>query len=92
MHEKIISLHAGQGLPTPHKDKTADFPKRPARVGLRSGNNANSNNGVSYMNANNDSSNTNAWYGSRLALISVKPEKIFCPPAWRRVAGAVAGD
>lgn len=44
------------------------------------------------MNANNDSSNTNAWYGSRLALISVKPEKIFCPPAWRRVAGAVAGD
>lgn len=33
------------------------------------------------MNANNDSSNTNAWNGSRLALISVKPEKIFCPPA-----------
>lgn len=39
-----------------------------ARVVLRSSNNANTNAGVSYANANNDAANTNAWNGSRLAL------------------------
>ncbi len=39
-----------------------------ARVVGRSNNNANSNAGVSYTNANNDAANTNANYGSRLAL------------------------
>ena len=42
-----------------------DFPM--SRVVLRSGNNANANNGVAYANANNDSANTNANNGSRLA-------------------------
>ena len=38
-----------------------------SRVVYRSYNNANTNGGVSYMNANNDASNTNANNGSRLA-------------------------
>jgi hypothetical protein len=36
---------------------------------LRSGNYAYSNSGVSYMDANYDSSYTSAWCGSRLAFI-----------------------
>ena len=38
-----------------------------ARVVLRSNNNSNTNGGVAYVNANNDSSNTNSNNGSRLA-------------------------
>ena len=41
----------------------------PARVGLRSGSYALSHYGVSCMHANNDSSSTSAWGGSRLAFI-----------------------
>ena len=41
----------------------------PARVGLRSGDNASSVSGVSCMSANLDSSFTYAWHGSRLAFI-----------------------
>ena len=37
-----------------------------SRVVARSNNNANTNGGVAYVNANNDSSNTNANNGSRL--------------------------
>ena len=39
---------------------------------LRSCNNANTNGGVAYVNANNDSSNTNTNNGSRLANRKVK--------------------
>lgn len=44
------------------------------RVVLRSYNNANSQGGVAYANCNNDSSNTNANNGSRLALYEVQDE------------------
>ena len=40
---------------------------RGSRVVNRSNNNANTNGGVAYVNANNDASNTNSNYGSRLA-------------------------
>lgn len=65
-----------------------------ARVVLRSSNNANTNAGVSYANANNDAANTNAWYGSRLALKalnSLKIKQIFALRHRRRVANAEAG-
>ena len=53
--------------------KTVDLPpRRPARVVYRSNNNANSNCGVAYANANNDAANTNTWNGSRLALMQLK--------------------
>ncbi len=42
---------------------------------LRSYNNANANGGVAYVQANNDSSNTNTNNGSRLANRIGKPEK-----------------
>ena len=38
------------------------------RVVYRGNNNANANGGVSYANANNDASNSNAYVGSRLAF------------------------
>jgi len=41
-------------------------------VVYRSNNNANSNCGVAYANANNDAANTNTWNGSRLALMQLK--------------------
>lgn len=65
-----------------------------ARVVLRSSNNANTNAGVSYANANNDAANTNAWNGSRLALKalnSLKQKQIFALRHRRRVANAEAG-
>lgn len=65
-----------------------------ARVVLRSSNNANTNAGVSYANTNNDSSNTNPNYGSRLALkalICLKQNHIFALRYWRRVATSEAG-
>lgn len=43
-----------------------------ARVVQRSYNNSNTNGGVAYANANNDSSNTNTNNGSRLANSKVK--------------------
>ena len=64
-----------------------------ARVVLRSSNNANTNAGVSYANANNDSANTNAWNGSRLALNALKNlPKTFALRYRRRVANAEAGE
>lgn len=64
-----------------------------ARVVLRSSNNANTNAGVSYANANNDAANTNAWNGSRLALKALNSLKkqIFALRHRRRVANAEAG-
>lgn len=65
-----------------------------ACVVLRSGNNANTNAGVSYANANNGAAITNAWYGSRLALKalnSLKIKQIFALRHRRRVANAEAG-
>lgn len=54
-----------------------------ARVVFRSNNNANTNGGVSYAYANNDSANVNANYGCRLANNRVFVLKKF----WRTAAG-----
>lgn len=47
-----------------------------SRVVARSNNNANTNGGVAYVNANNDASNTNDNIGSRLDNRKISPREI----------------
>ncbi len=85
----------GRSPPTAEQPRNGRFPQSSsARVVYRSNNNANSNAGVSYTNANNDSSNTNAWSGSRLALKALicQNRKYIALRHRRRVATVEAGE
>jgi len=65
----------GSGSGTRPWMKKAGRDRQGSRVVLRSYNNANTNGGVAYVNANNDSSNTNTNNGSRLDNRKVKKRR-----------------